>query len=713
MGVAGHGRGGRRRRITALIAVVAAIATTAPGCSPASPTRAKSPARAAPVASPGRPYTCVPGAYATVYGTFADAAAIGWEGNNEGVVACLGGSFYVQSSVDQTYGYGVYHDDTATWTNLDGYLPALTTAFHRSGTDVSITNFGDRLVLGGSPYVAVYSRVAVHNPTGHAVAIAPQASAGLIPLDSAPTVVQAHGTVEHDYVIAVDRFGENSTWPSRQALVGAGGYDEHLAHMRGFWDSRLAAITQLQLPDPRLVDAYRSGFIYTQIAKSGERLDSGVDGYQSEFDHDVMGILANLFTQGDYADAHALLTEARGVVGAQFQYEDGVWTYAWPWAIYLLKTGDIGFVRANFSTEGPAGVNQPSIEDTAHRIAAARTGPGGIMHVTDDIDSNGLWTIDDYEALTGLAAYRYVAERLGDATETAWAAAQYDSLLAATNATLDATISRYHLDYLPCSMVQPNTSNRCSNPEDANWAAPFLAGRWAWDGALFGATLKGPGVTLIDSTYAYGFGRLHGMLPANTFGGFPGTYYSSGYNAGYGSWGLASTNHRDQGILGYEFMIDKTQSGPYAWWESMSPPDPASPWVGNHPGRGQGASPHPWGMANANKVLLDSLAAQRSDGYLVVGRGVPDAWVRTGERIAAANLPTVDGRRLGLAVAVDGLDVTLTLTGDPPAGPVLFELPAFVANIARTSAGTADDGAGTVTIARGVGTVTVELNHAV
>ena len=33
-------------------------------------------------------------------------------------------------------------------------------------------------------------------------------------------------------------------------------------------------------------------------------LDTGVNGYESEFSHDVVGILANLFTQGYFADAH-------------------------------------------------------------------------------------------------------------------------------------------------------------------------------------------------------------------------------------------------------------------------------------------------------------------------------------------------------------------------------------------------------------------------
>ena len=431
---------------------------------------------------------------------------------------------------------------------------------------------------------------------------------------------------------------------------------------------------------------------------------------RAEYSHDVIGILANLFTQGDFSNAQALLLDARDAVGSQGQYEDGLWTYAWPWATYLLKTGDIEFVKANFSTEGPNGTSTPSIEDTAHLIAARRTGPGGIMHRTLDIDFRGYWTIDNYEALLGLAAYRYVAKSIGDAGEVVWATQQYDSLLAATNSTLQATIRRYHLQALPCSMVDPNSFNTCAKPEDANWTSPL--GRWAWDGSLFGATRNGPGISMIDATYAFGFHQLVGKLPPDTFGGFPADfYYSTGYNAGIGNAGLASNTYRDQGIRGYEFMIRHSQSGPYSWWESVSAPNPASPWVGSHPRTGQGSSPHAWGMATANNVLLDSLVVQRSDGSVLIGRGVPDPWIRTGKTISVANFASSDGHRLGFTISVRDRAVSLTLTGDHPAGPVLFQLPAFVRNVRRSSSGTFDNPTGTVTLPSGATRVTVELLH--
>ncbi len=612
----------------------------------------------------------------------------------------------------QNDGFGIYEGQRTTWADADGYLPAQVTTFADGRAIVSISEFADEVVLGGNPFVAVYSRVRVANPTAHGVTADPAPSPALVPLDAAPDTVAPHAVVDHDYVVVADRFGSDAPWPSAPALAAAGGFDAHFAHMRAFWNAQLAGIARISVPDPSLVNAYKSGFITTQIIRSGNDLDSGVNGYESEYSHDVVGILTNLFTQGYYTGARALLTEARNVVGSQGQYVDGLWTYDIPWAVYLMKTGDRAFVSQNLTTEGPMGAVQPSLEDAAHAIAADRTGPMGTMEATDDIDTQGYWTTDDYEALLGLAAYHYIAATLGDASEAAWATAEYGSLLAATDAVLGQTISRYHLDYLPCSLLQPNTANRCTNPSDANWTSPFGFGSWAWEGYLLGAPRRGPGLTMIDATYAYGFGRLHGILPPGTAGGFPGDYYSSGYNAAVGAAGLASGLHRDQGIVDYEFMLANSQSGPLSWWESSSAPDPSSPWAGRHPATGQGASPHAWGMAGANKVLLDSLVAERAGGSLVVGRGVPPAWLHGGAPIAVANFPTSAGGRAGITITCSGTTVSLTLRGAAPRGPVLFQLPSFIRDIQASSAGTVDEASGTVTVSPRIRHVTVTLRRA-
>jgi hypothetical protein len=693
------------------------VAALAGAASVAAPAATATAGAAQTTGGPAAQYRCTFNVSTDAFtGAGATASAIGWLGDYNSVVTCLGATFVVQdgpAGYFVNYGFGMYGGQRTTWTLADGYLPAQVTAFRAGGATVAITEFADRDVVGGHPYVAVYSRVRITNPTGQTVDADPEASPGLVPLGSAPDTVAPHQTVDHDYVVASDRFGAHYAWPSARALAGAGTYDAHFAHMRSFWNMQLRAIAQISLPDPALVNAYKSGFVYTQIARSGNALDTGINGYESEFSHDVVGILTNLFTQGYFTSSRALLTEARNVVGAQGQYVDGLWTYPVPWAVYLMKTGDAAFVRANFATPGPKGdAAQPSLMDAAHAIAADRTGPSGTMEVTDDIDTQGYWTVDDFEALLGLAAYRYIAARLGNATESAWAASEYASLLTAVNGVLGQTIAAGHLDYVPCSLFQPNTANRCANPQDANWTSPFGFGSWAWEGSLLGAPLSGPGLTMIDPTYQYGFARLEGILPADTAGGFPGDYYVSGYNAAMGAAGLAGTKFRDQGILGYEFMIADDQSGPYSWWESSSAPAP-SPWVGNHPSSGQGSSPHAWGMAGANKVLLDSLVAQRADGTLIVGRGIPSSWLGHGQTIAVSNFPTTAGRRTALSItsASGGRAVTLTFPGGAP-GPVLLQLPAFLGDLSSASAGHIDAASGTLSIPRGTRSVTVHLARA-
>ncbi|MBV8949445.1 MAG: carbohydrate-binding protein [Actinobacteria bacterium] len=689
--------------VVALIAVsstVAPAASTA-GASIASPASRPSPASIAPCG-----YNDTIDA---IRGSYGSASAIGWAGNAAGVVTCLGGSFYVQGSLNKAYGFGIFAGGPVEWVDAEGYLPAQITSFQRDGAAIAITEFADRVVIDGKPFVVVYARVAIANRTARFLHGDPKPSPGLVPLNASTGAVRPHRTVVHDYAVVVDRFGNAYPWPSTRSLIDAGGLTRHYAHMRAFWNEQLEQIAAVHVPDRGLDDAYRAGFVYTEIARSGTHLDTGVNGYHSEFSHDVIGILVNLFTQGYDTDAHGLLLEAGNVVGAQGQYRDGVWTYAWPWAVYLLKTGDLDFVRAHFSASGVAG--QPSIEQTAHQIVADRTGPNGIIGRTDDIDSDGYWTVDDYEALTGLAAYRYLAARVGSVTEAQWATREYESLLDSVNRTLASTITRDHLTYLPCSMLEPNSANRCANPVDANWAAPFLFGRWAWDAGLFGMPVTGPGAELIDATYAYGFARLKGVLPPDTFGGYPSDYYSTAYNAGYGSWALAGSRYRDEGIRAYEFMIAHTQSGPYSWWESASAPLSGSPWTGSHPAEGQGSSPHAWGIANADKVLLDSLVAQASDGSLIVGRGIPDGWLEEGKTVSVGNFPTVDGKRIALGISTSDGDVRIDVRGALPAAGIRVELPVFVGNIRSVSAGSVDERTGTVTLPAQVGTVSVRLLH--
>ena len=265
------------------------------------------------------------------------------------------------------------------------------------------------------------------------------------------------------------------------------------------------------------------------------------------------------------------------------------------------------------------------------------------------------------------------------------------------------------LNYLPVSILQPNTANRCSNPLDANWAAHFLFGRWAWDGYLFGARQEGPNLDLIDDTYAYGFDRIGESLPLYLFGGYPNCLYSSAYNPGYGSAGLRGTEWRDTGIRAYQASIRYSMSSPYGWWESSLYPAASSPWDRPHSPNGQGSCQHMWGQSVANKVLVDSLIAETGNRDLIIGRGVPSDWLQDGQSYSVENMPISAGKRFGYALSVSGKTITITFSGDKPDGNYFIDLPDAIGNIDSVSAGSFDNASGRVTLANTATGVSITL----
>jgi hypothetical protein len=627
-------------------------------------------------------------------------SVIGWNGDKDAVIAYVDGSYQIRAGKNTTIGFNAYNSPSSLqWYNEEGYLPCLTTSFERDFCTVKIMNFCDSVTIGGNGFVVAYSRVSVYNHGTAAVTIDPAPGGSVLALTANPTTVAAGATVNHDFAIAADKFGASYAWPPDNDLKAAGGWDAHYAHMKSYWNNRLSGIVAItSLPDTTLINAYKAGFIYTHIVKDGrDDLNVGENGYDQVFDHDYLGILVTLLVVGDYDNARNFLNR----MSASIQYDDARFKYAWPFALYLLKTGDSQFITDNWS----------NIQSHAHETVDARTGPGGIIKQTWDIDNTGYWTVDNFSALTGLAAYTWLCGKMNNTSEQQWAAAQYSSLLKGADSVVASTIRTNNLNYIPCSMVEPNTQNVCNNPRNTNWASFLKFGRWAWDGYLLNAQQYGVMITMIDSTYDYGFTRGQAAgLPAHCFGGGSGNNYCGGYNAGFGIGGLRSNRHRSESIYAYQMMINKAQCGPFSWWESEGDPA-ATSWQGIHPGSGDGSCPHLWGQSFASKGLVESLIAERFDGSVIIGRGIPPEWLTATTPIALDNYPISTNKRMGYSITMSSSDrITLTLTGDAPQGAIAFNLPIFLGQAISASAGVVDNTQGLVTLQPSTRSVTVSLS---
>lgn len=765
-----------------------AAPTTPPTTSPTTPPTTGPPTSAPPASYQTIPNlgpnacknSALPRAYGTNFTTpkdpngqgFQNTTALGWDGNYWPVFAYLSGSFFARGvnttyNADGTticggmYTFGAYTyggspaAQSVQWTEDSGYLPAMRTSRTSGSIGIVVKNFADKQTINGNAFMLVYTRVSITN-NGTAAATVPPGGSGpnLVRLTGTALDTVAPGqTSNHDFVVAVDNFGNGAALPTGSTLSGgASSYDAAYSHMVSYWNGRLAELNAFSLPnvalpntgnlaDPgtALANADKAGTIYNLMMQIGMAQFSGANNYNWILNHDVPGELTAKFETGDFHDARNLLLTARiaqqtdwDEVGANW-YWDGVWKTVGTWATYLAKTNDTGFVNQFFHDDANGtGAWGPSLYTIVRSRYTSQLAADGTLATNFDNDSTGRWLFSNFSALQMLAAYKYIASRIGQDGEATWADTAYNSLLTALNTVVGRNQSANGFSYLPCEVDKPNTANRCNTYNDANWASPGWVGQNQWSTMLAGGKLTGimgdPGQ--IDRMYQWGFARLSSNgLPFPTFGAFNG--YSTAYNTAYASDGLYSNTYRDLPITSYAWQIQTTTGGPNAWWEANgSGPSSSNPWAGSHAGPQFGACPYAWPISGQQQGLLESLVAEGlsasgSGPYtytrpLYIGRGVPNAWVSAGQTMSVSNLTNTydvsSGSRstYGASLAVTkpgaGRVITVTLSGSLPGGAVYIQLPIFSSvAVSGVTGGGYDSATHTVTANPGATTVTITL----
>ncbi len=576
----------------------------------------------------------------------------GCEGDKDAPIAFIDGSYLLRDGKSRMITFGIpCPDGKINWYNKEGFIPCLVSEYTKNSVNYIIENFADKIALNGKDFEIAYSRLSVENKGREAISF-PKVSKHLIPLTKVPDKIKSGEKATVDYAVTADRFGGDYPFPTDGEIKSSGGFDAHYDSMKKYWLNRLEPLAQItELPDKRLIDAYKAGYIYTMICKDKNELHVGENGYDRVFDHDVIGILNTLLLLGDFKD----IEKYSEFILKNVQYPDARWKYSWFFALYLQKTGNADFVNEKFD----------EIKRNARSIAESRIDGGkGIMKKTMAIDSPGYWTIDNFSALTGLICYAYICKETGRQDEAEWAEKEYDDLLCQCDKIIRETVEKYGLDYLPMSMEMPNSETSRSDPRDANRLSMFLFGRWSWDAYLFGGKQYGPMVELIDATYEHSAEiRKKECASFYNFGGYPHGYFCSAYNAGYGSAALRGDKYRDTGIKAYQYMIGNAQSGPFSWWEGVKYPDSKSVWSIPHASGGGGSCPHMWGQSTATNVLFDSIICEKADGTLIIGRGIPKEWLKEGCRIQVKKYPVSGGKRVNLLIEVKDGKSVITVDG--------------------------------------------------
>lgn len=697
-------------------------------------------------------------------------AAFGFEGDKNASLAFMDGSYQIGGARPEQHGpvapkqmvtFGVTDISSAKWYKGEGYLPVFISEYSKEQVDYKVETFGNKHTVDQKDYVVNFSRMTVTNHSQD-ILLLPVVSSNLTAINEAARqqyIIHPGETVVREYAIEADKyeyFDESvSSYSSltMEQLLSLGSYTGNYDQMKSYWNNRLDALVQLDLPNKELVHAFKAGYIDMMIVKDGNFLHVGENGYARLYSHDTLGIIVQLLQSGDFAYAKEYLKTVPLTGGINVEtgqidgnlYWDANWKLPWVYAVYYSKTGDASiFDEMMTADDGSVGtVFEKRVKVGARSIETDRTAEG-IMKKTYAIDDEGYWTIDNYSALTGLTAYEYLTRELyaetkdaGYLAEAEWAKAQYADLLEKFTAVLENTITSKGLDYIPISAVQSNDENRTRDSRDANWASMYLFGRWLWDGYLYGAIQPEDNInlTMLDDTYTYGIERRlkEGTTdsPYN-FGGYPHGFYSSAYNAGYGSSALRGEQYRDMGIKAYEFMLEHSMSAPFSWWEGINYPEDKG-WVQTndqlnieHTPGGGGSAQHMWGQSVNSKVLVDSLIAERIYDNsvkvdIMIGRGIPKEWVADAAQnhnvvAEVRNYPVLKGSRAGYKIERDLDKLIVTLQHNVADISKLdqdvqfsIQLPSMVDNIAAVSTGSYDAAKGIVNVPFSVNRVEITL----
>ncbi len=650
---------------------------------------------------------------------------IGWEGDKDAAMVKENGWYWVRDSLNTLISFHIsaypgYNNDVLSgkvkWYPHSGYLPCFITEFDDNWEEfgptdqmnVKISNFADKVTIDGNDFVIAYSRVSITNLMDREIYQNPGASGLLVPLNDPSRNIAPGTTTNFDYAIVIDRFGNDYKRPTSDQIKAAGSWDEHFQHMKEFWDSRLALITDISTPDQELNNAYKMGFIYTLIARDGPKSYNVAEiGYNVLFNHDYLGIYLSLLKLGFFENAYEqlkLLGQGRG------PYHDHHYRWSLLLSFYLMKTGDMSVLdrEDDYLYKKCLEAYEITLKDL--------TGPGGIIGRTWDIDDDGLWTWDDESALTGFQTLAYVAGLKGDKETKAKAEASFRDLMTKVNNRILEMEKEFGINYIPASLEAPNEEiENVIKKGSSFWATPFWFGM-NWDTYLAGGKYEGPLKDWIDNTYKWGLDKQarEGFKPHNV-----GTWVSYGggvasaYNSAFSISGLFTRNYRQQAIKSYQFLLEYGQSAPYGFWEMFHDVDPENRWEGNHPSATKTnwfACPHQWGQAGATQALLDALVADFYDGRLLVGRGYIDEWMEPGKKTVINNHPVAGGKRINLTIeAVSENEVSLSWSGDRLDKDIVFNLPQFYNRIESASTGKINHEEGWVTVKPNKGRVIVKL----
>ncbi|HRA05688.1 MAG TPA: hypothetical protein PKV13_03615 [Propionicimonas sp.] len=602
------------------------------------------------------------------------------------------------------------------WGLRDGYQPCPVSVWTAGPLELHVQHFAVR--NPDDTTTLVYSSVRVTNTGAEPVAARLLINASPkvhVPLVADPTTAETSSmayemNLNPGQATTVE-FASHATgeWLGPDAMASLGGFEENYARMAEGWNDRIESLAHpVRLPHQGIAEMYKAIqiLLWGCMVRLGDdyEIRAGVlnpgrlESYDRTFPHDVPNYVDQFMREGDYELGKQILaSKYYRVLNSSdiadwdgLNYMDTIGKFLLPYAQYLQNTGDVAFFDADL---------RDFLARAARNIHACRVFGDpeheGLMRKGEDFenwsDDGDFLLCDNWAALHGLQAYRYITTRLDLPEEVAWVEAEIDSLNDALNAALDRTRERRGIDHY-LGAFDDLTYLRYTRGSFYSWVAYAGAlSTFPWGASLKGFDRGGTWKDKFDASIAHVLHeRDRRVIPDGSWGAWwSHVTYGSTYNAAAGLQCLASDVYRTESLKNVQFLYDN-QCAPFQWSEAFEFKG-RDQWVGMYLPQESYGNYESWGTSFSKQAILQACASVHVDGTVTIGRGVPDAWLRAGEVIEWRNVNVNDGRLLHFTITSAGDQVTLELAGDVPFGPVLLDLPAMAGNVASATAGSVLD----------------------
>lgn len=616
------------------------------------------------------------------------------------------------------------------WYLKDGYLPAPVSEWDAGSIHVKIFHFADRVL--NNQVTAVYSRVELSSASTSAIPVVLNIGAAsdlAVPLSGNPQHMTRDRmsyecTVGHGKTTEVRDFVSLANGDASPALLaGEGNLDRHYESMKKHWDDHQATLTHpVHLPSPMLVDMFKALQITAREnvvrAKDNYEIHAaptnprGLMSYDITFYHDIPNYIDQWMREGDCDFAKKALDSPYYKTLNRTSYEyvnyiDTIGKYLLPAAEYLRVTGD----KSYFTLECLADVKKAAknihatrvFDDPAHY---------GLMGKSQDFenwaDGGDYLLCDNWGALHGLQAYKYICETLGDAEEAKWASIEMEDI----NDCLNKAIEKSCLENKTLYYLGAFDKTTLDRYRDSSYSWVPYSGAlstFPWGAYLKGYDLGGAWKDKFDASLEYSLQeRDKKRIPEGSWGSWWGQVtYGSVYNASAGVQCLFSEKYRTEAIKNVEFLA-RNQCAPFQWSEAYEFKG-VGQWVGMYTPPVDYGNYECWGYSFAKQALLQACASVKTDGTVILGRGVPDHWMFPGSVIEWANITVNKNKRINFRIRAEEQSLELEIWGDVPDGKVLLNLPILQNNVRSTSVGAIDLIKGCVTLPRDARKVMVLL----